>query len=83
MKLDELAKSRREVFDALRSAGLGVNVHYIPVHTQPYYRSLGFDWGDFPVAEQYYRETITLPLFPGMVEEDQDYVVSQLQEVLA
>ncbi len=73
---------RRRVFDHMTSAGIGVNVHYIPVHTQPYYRNLGFAQGDFPEAEQYYRETITLPLFPDLSGNEQQAVVDALQEVL-
>lgn len=73
---------RSSVFNHMRSAGIGVNVHYIPVHTQPYYRELGFVQGDFPEAEQYYRETVTLPLFPDLSENEQDTVVAALQEVL-
>ena len=75
--------SRREVFDALRAAGIGVNVHYIPVHLQPYYRALGFEVGDFPVAEAYYDSAITLPLYPAMSEADQDAVVAALREALS
>lgn len=80
---EKIGKSRREVFDALRAAGIGVNVHYIPVHTQPHYRRLGFRPGDFPEAEAYYREAISLPLYPTLSEEQQDYVVEKLRETLA
>lgn len=73
---------REEVFRRLLAAGIGVNVHYIPVHLQPYYRRLGFGPGDFPEAEQYYREAITLPLFPAMTDEEQGVVVSALKDVL-
>jgi len=66
---------RRPLFDALRADGLGVQVHYIPVHTQPYYRALGFAPGMFPVAEDYYARTISLPIFPAMTTADQDKVV--------
>jgi len=69
--------------EALRQAGIGVNLHYIPVHTQPYYQALGFQWGDFPQAEQYYREAISLPLYFGLTESDQDRVIQTLREVLA
>lgn len=79
----ELAgKSRREVFDALRASGIGVNVHYIPVHTQAYYRRLGFRPGDFPEAEAYYRQALSLPLYPAMTEAQQDYVVETLRAIL-
>lgn len=74
--------SRRGVFDALRGAGIGVNVHYIPVHTQPYYQRLGFRAGDFPEAERYYAETVTLPLFPDLSHEEQDRVCRLLTEQL-
>ena len=73
---------RRQVFEALRARGIGVNVHYIPVHLQPYYRAMGFSAGDFPEAERYYSEVISLPLYPILSEVDQDYVISALSEVL-
>jgi len=69
-------RSRGPVFDALREAGTGVNVHYIPVHLQPYFRSLGFEPGDFPEAEKYYASCLTLPLFPTMTEAQQDQVIA-------
>ncbi|ACC72180.1 UDP-4-amino-4,6-dideoxy-N-acetyl-beta-L-altrosamine transaminase [Paraburkholderia phymatum] len=74
--------NRRAVFDALRSAEIGVNVHYIPVHLQPYYRRRGFKPGDFPQAEQYYREAISLPLYATLTDAEQDRVVAQLKRVL-
>jgi UDP-4-amino-4,6-dideoxy-N-acetyl-beta-L-altrosamine transaminase len=73
---------RRAVYDRLRAAGVMVNVHYIPVHLQPYYRLRGFKPGDFPEAEAYYGSTLSLPLFFGLTEEDQDYVVEKLAEAL-
>ena len=73
---------RRRVFEGLRARGIGVNVHYIPVHTQPYYQQLGFVPGDFPVAEDYYAEAISLPMYPAMTEADQDRVVAALGEAL-
>ncbi len=81
--LPESGRMRREVYDAMRAAGIGVNVHYIPVHTQPYYAALGFAPGDFPEAEAYYAEALTLPLFAGMTDEEQDCVVRALEEALA
>ncbi len=74
---------RAQVFDQLRQLGIGVNVHYIPVHTQPYYARLGFREGDFPEAEGYYREAITLPLFASMTDAQQDQVVAALGQALA
>jgi dTDP-4-amino-4,6-dideoxygalactose transaminase len=70
------------VFVALREKGIGVNLHYIPVHTQPWYQKLGFETGQFPKAEQYYNEAITLPLFPAMNNDEQNEVVTSLQEIL-
>ncbi len=75
--------SRRAVFEQLRQAGIGVNVHYIPVHMQPWYQKMGFSPGDFPEAESYYRNAISLPLFPAMTDEEQVKVVSVLDEALA
>ena len=75
--------SRRRLFDTLRDANIGVNVHYIPVHTQPYYQQMGFTAGMFPEAERYYAEAISLPMFAGMTEEQQDRVVKVLCEALS
>lgn len=77
------ASRRRVVFDGLRAAGIGVNVHYIPVHTQPYYRRLGFAPGDFPEAEAYYAAAISLPIFPALSDARQDEVVACLRAELA
>ena len=73
---------RRAVFDRLRAAGIGVNVHYIPIHTQPDFRRLGFRVGNFPVSERYYSRAISLPLFPSMTAAEQDRVVSVLSAAL-
>ncbi len=78
----QTAKSRQEVFDALRARGIGVNVHYIPVHTQLYYQRLGFRQGDFPAAESYYREAVSLPMYYSLAAEEQKYVVKILRQVL-
>lgn len=82
LKLDEISLSHKDVFDALRGNGIGVNLHYIPVHTQPYYQAMGFKQGDFPQAEKYYQEAISLPLFHAMTEKQQDEVVRVLTLVL-
>ena len=71
---------RLAVFEALRSAGIGVNVHYIPIHTQPYYQKLGFQWGDFPQAEAFYSRIISLPLYADLTAEQQQQVASALQD---
>lgn len=70
LNLGEISRTRREVFESLRAQGIGVNVHYIPVHLQPDYQRLGFTAGMFPEAERYYEECITLPMFPAMQDED-------------
>ena len=75
-------ENRRKVFDALRTAGIGVNVHYIPVHLQPYYRALGFKPGDFPEAERYYSRAISLPLYADLSDSQQDTVVAALARAL-
>ena len=80
--LNEIKKNHLQVFHALREKGIGVNLHYIPVHTQPFYKKIGFKIGDFPAAEQYYKEAISIPMFYGLQEEDQNYVISTLREVL-
>lgn len=82
LKLEQIGKSHREVFESLREQGIGVNLHYIPVHTQPYYQRMGFKQGDFPEAERYYAEAISLPLFQTMTEAQQDEVVAALQRAL-
>ncbi|KKD59476.1 spore coat protein [Grimontia sp. AD028] len=73
---------RRRVFDELRAKGIGVHVHYIPVHTQPHYRELGFEWGQFPAAEHYYQAALSLPLYFDMTEDEQDTVIQALADVL-
>jgi UDP-4-amino-4,6-dideoxy-N-acetyl-beta-L-altrosamine transaminase len=73
----------RQVFEFLRAAGIGVNVHYTPVHLQPYYRALGFGAGQFPQAEAYARQAITLPLYPGLTVSAQDRVIDCMQRALA
>lgn len=75
--------SRADVFAALRAHGVGVNVHYIPIHTQPHYRRLGFKPGDFPAAEQYYAHALSLPLFPNLTEAEQQHVVKVLAQAMS
>ena len=73
---------RRAVFEELRAAEIGVNVHYIPVHLQPFYRERGFAPGDFPISEAYYDRAISLPLFPALSEAEQDRVIETLGRIL-
>ena len=79
----EDADRHRVVFEALQAAQIGVNLHYIPVHLQPYYQRLGFSRGDFPASEDYYDRAISIPLHPGMEASDQERVVDALHEALA
>lgn len=80
--LDRIVKTHRQAFDGLRELGIGVNLHYIPVHMQPYYQRMGFKAGDFPEAERYYAEAISLPMFQTLTDEQQDSVVAALDKVL-
>lgn len=82
LELEKIRKTHEQVFDELRENKLGVNVHYIPVHTQPYYEALGFKHGDFPQTETYYSQAISIPLYHGLSDEEQDQVVDILQKVL-
>ena len=79
LELSKLTRSHREIFESLREQGIGVNLHYIPVHTQPYYQALGFKSGDFPAAERYYREAISLPIYQGLTNLQQDKVLEALR----
>ena len=78
LSTDVLKISRGEVFERMRADGVGVNLHYIPVYRQPYYQSMGFKREDFPEAERYYAEAITLPIYPGLTLEQQREVVRRL-----
>jgi dTDP-4-amino-4,6-dideoxygalactose transaminase len=80
LKQEEIGKTHRQVFESLRTAGIGVNLHYIPVHRQPYYEGLGFKAGHCPEAEKYYSEAISLPMYPGLTEAQQDQVVIALRK---
>jgi dTDP-4-amino-4,6-dideoxygalactose transaminase len=71
------------VFESLREQGIGVNLHYIPVHTQPFYESMGFEAEAFPQSMAYYREAISLPMFQGLTDDQQDEVVEALRVALA
>jgi len=82
LRLERLRVGRREVFDALRAENIGVNVHYIPVHLHPYYRTrFGYQGGEYPVAEGIYERLLTLPLFPSMTDEDAETVIQGVRKV--
>ncbi|MDB2328618.1 UDP-4-amino-4,6-dideoxy-N-acetyl-beta-L-altrosamine transaminase [Pseudomonadales bacterium] len=78
----QVNKSREQVFKELRASGIGVNVHYIPVHMQPYYKDRGFKKGDFPKSENYYKSVISIPLFQSLTKQMQDEVVETLGRIL-
>lgn len=82
IQTEHASKTRLEVFETLRAQGVGVNVHYIPVHTQPYYQNLGFSEGDFPEAEHYYQRVMSIPVFHAMSDAEQDRVVQVLKQAL-
>ena len=74
--------SRKKLFNELRKKGIGVNIHYIPIHTQPYFLNMGFKRGDYPIAELYYQNSISLPLFSQMSFNEQDKVINTLTNIL-
>lgn len=82
LKLSELSKTHRQVFEELRARDIYVNLHYIPVYRHPHYQKLGFKAGHCPESERYYKEAISLPVFPSLTESDQDLVVKALESVL-
>jgi UDP-4-amino-4,6-dideoxy-N-acetyl-beta-L-altrosamine transaminase len=81
--LNKSNKNRKQVFSEMKGYGIGVNVHYIPIHLQPYYAQFGFKLGDFPNSEAYYKNTISLPLFHLMTKEQQNLVVVAIKEILS
>lgn len=83
LQLDWINNSHRHVFEAIRQAGVGVNLHYMPVHLQPYYRALGFSEGMFPEAESYGNDAISLPIYPALKNDQQDQVISVLKQALS
>lgn len=82
LQLDKITQTHRQVFEALRERGIGVNLHYIPVHIQPHYQRMGHKVGDYPQAEQYYAEAMSLPMFQSLINGQQDQVVDALRGVL-
>lgn len=82
LQLELISNSHLQVFESLREQGIGVNLHYIPIHTQPFYQQMGFKSGDYPEAECYYNEAISLPMFPTMTEAQQDNVVAALKKAI-
>lgn len=83
LQLDKIQRTHLQAFEALRAKDIMVNLHYIPVHTQPYYQNMGFKQGDYPQAEQYYREAISIPMYPTLTEDQQDKVVAAIREAMS
>ncbi|WP_353646348.1 UDP-4-amino-4,6-dideoxy-N-acetyl-beta-L-altrosamine transaminase [Mesorhizobium sp. WSM2239] len=83
LQLDAIKGSHKDVFKSMQSQGIGVNLHYIPIHMQPYYQRMGFNPGDYPEAEAYYFEAMTIPMYPAMSYDQQDSVISALEKALA
>ena len=82
LKLEQLSKSHNQIFDELRKNGVGVNLHYIPIHMQPYFQNMGFKKGNFPIVENYYSRAISIPIYQGLTTELQDKVVAVLKKIL-
>ena len=82
LKLPGETTGHRRICDELRQMQIGVNLHYMPVHLQPYYRDLGFSPGQYPEAEAHGKSAITLPLYPAMTDQQQDQVIDALHRVL-
>lgn len=82
LQTEHITKTHRQVFEGLRSNGIGVNVHYIPVHTQPWYAKMGYRKGDFPNAERYYEQAISLPMFPELSEDQVVEVAGALKSLI-
>ena len=83
LDFSQVKVDKKTIFARMRDRGVSLNLHYIPVHLQPYYSTLGFQKGDFPVSEKYYEEVFTLPLYYGLTDEQQEDIVGNLKEVLA
>lgn len=77
-----LVEEREKFYFNARKAGLNLQVHYIPVHTQPYYQKQGYKWGDYPNAEEYYNHCVSLPLFPTLTDEDLEEIVKRIKGIL-
>lgn len=79
LELEKIKQTHREIFESMRALGIGVNLHYIPVHTHPYYQKIGFEQRDFPNAKNYYAEAISLPIYPGLSDSEQKKVIDSLK----
>jgi len=82
LKLDEINKTHKEVYEALRAIGIQVNLHYIPIYRMPYYEHLGFDQGYCPQAEKYFSEALSIPMYPRLKESELRFIISSLSSIL-
>ena len=82
LKLNLINNTRRNIFNFLRKKGIGVNVHYIPIHMHPFFRSFGFKKGDYPNTESYYNSAISLPIYPSLTKKDQFFVIKLINKLL-
>ena len=82
LKLNLINNTRRNIFNYLRKKGIGVNVHYIPIHMHPFFRSFGFKKGDYPNTESYYNSAISLPIYPSLKKKDQFFVIKLINKLL-
>ena len=73
--------SHKDLFERLRKSGINVNLHYIPIYRHPYYEKIGFNNNDYPNSESYYSEAISIPIFPAMTEDQQNYVINTIKEI--
>jgi dTDP-4-amino-4,6-dideoxygalactose transaminase len=83
LNLTEINKTQRQIYDALHAGGIGTNLHYIPVYRQPYFESMGFKAGYCSEAERYYKEVLSLPIFPAMTLGQTESVIEMLRSVLS
>ena len=83
LQLNKTKRTHLQVFEFLRARDIIVNLHYIPVHTQPYYQAMGFKEGDFPEAERYYTEAISIPMYPTLTDAEQAEVVAAIRDAFA
>ncbi|NDD49652.1 MAG: UDP-4-amino-4,6-dideoxy-N-acetyl-beta-L-altrosamine transaminase, partial [Alphaproteobacteria bacterium] len=82
LKLDEIQKTLKEVHEKLLNYEIGVNLHYIPIHTHPYYQKMGFKKGDFPQSERFYSQAISLPIHPTLKKEEQNKIIAAVKEII-
>ncbi len=82
LQLNKISATHRHVFETLRANDIMVNLHYIPVHTQPHYQQMGFTQGDYPQAEQYYREAISIPMHVTLTDDELQFVANSLRDAM-